>query len=87
MNDTISRQDAINIVNKHWITGTSLCNADKTKEDIIALSSAEPKRGEWIVNPNDGRHSGWKCNQCGFNGDSWDNFCRHCGADMRGNIK
>ena len=47
----------------------------------------EPKRGEWVVNPNDGRPSGWKCNQCGFNGDSWDNFCRHCGADMRGNIK
>ena len=60
-----------------------MCVLDEDIYDAPTVD-AEPKRGEWVVNPNDGRPSGWKCNQCGFNGDSWDNFCRHCGADMRG---
>ena len=43
------------------------------------------KRGKWTLN-KDGSGT---CSECGFvqnscwDLDNWDNFCHHCGADMR----
>lgn len=48
------------------------------------LKSAQPrKRGKWIlINDNRGQH--FECDKCGewryYQGQ---NFCSHCGADMR----
>ena len=52
------------------------------------LPSAQPQRknGRWkLLNNGDAI-----CSECGrkqkcvWDFDNWDNFCRHCGADMRG---
>lgn len=48
MSDLISRQSAIDAIEKYWITGTSLCSADYAIDTIKALPSAEPKTGKWI---------------------------------------
>ena len=43
------------------------------------------KRGKWTLN----RDGSGKCSECGYvqpgcwDMDNWDNFCHHCGADMR----
>lgn len=41
MGDAISRQAAINVINRHWYTGTNLCEADATRREIIMLPSAD----------------------------------------------
>ena len=47
-----------------------------------------PRGGHWEL---DFAHNKMTCSECGhtfdggFDLDSADNFCRHCGADMRGN--
>jgi hypothetical protein len=63
--------------------------------DVVQLSAdvIERKKGEWVK--NEGR-VGWHCSSCGVDNNyaySWnngtgenefqDNFCPHCGADMR----
>lgn len=44
MSDLIKREDAIDAINKFWINGTSLCEADKLTEEIINMPSAN----QWI---------------------------------------
>ena len=53
---------------------------------IEALSQPERKKGHWkLLNNGDAI-----CSECGrkqkgvWDFDNWDNFCRHCGSDMRG---
>ena len=45
----------------------------------------ERKKGEWIVqdNPKMQWYGHWKCDQCGTASYDKDNFCSHCGADLR----
>ena len=51
-----------------------------------------PKKGTWkpehcIDNDCRGCHNKctwFVCSECGAQGNKDDNFCRHCGADMRG---
>lgn len=62
------------------------------KQAFCALVNGEPtieperKTGKWTLN----RDGSATCSECGFvqlnawDLDSWDNFCHHCGADMRG---
>lgn len=93
MKDNISRQAVLEVVDKWWIAGTSLCSADRVISDIQALPSAD-RKGHWIVELSDkilGEHN-WSCSECG-EGFSLDigkcpsdigmNFCTNCGADMR----
>lgn len=40
---------------------------------------AERKKGHWVVD-EDGNI---ECSECGYRGVG-DNYCEHCGADMRG---
>ena len=54
-------------------------------EDFPAADVRPVKRGKWTLN-KDGSGT---CSECGFvqsscwDLDNWDNFCHHCGADMR----
>ena len=59
------------------------------RKDIKRFSATDVVKvvhGEWKFN-KDGSGT---CNQCGiiqknvWNYDSWQNYCGHCGADMRG---
>ena len=55
----------------------------ETVESVInGLPSAQPerKKGHWVVD-EDGNI---ECSECGHRGVG-DNYCEHCGADMRGN--
>lgn len=63
---------------------------------VPAADVAEVRHGEWIyhecVSSYDGAISGYSCSLCGafvdeeiFESDKFhDEFCGHCGADMRG---
>ena len=88
MDDMISRQDAIDTVEKHYRA------YDNDLLELIAfelkrLPSAQPRpRGKWIDEgfyaDGHGAHA-FRCSKCGghiINYDA-DPFCRWCGADMR----
>ena len=54
--------------------------------DALPTADLRPvRRGKWTLN-KDGSGT---CSECGFvqnscwDLDNWDNFCHHCGADMR----
>ena len=57
------------------------------KVAIEALKPPERKKGKWTL---DFKHNTCRCSECGhtfdggFDLDNSDNFCRFCGADMRG---
>lgn len=58
-------------------------------ELIDAQLTIEPerKKGEWIddYDPVNFGEFRYKCSECGARTVEWaDNFCYHCGADMRG---
>ena len=46
----------------------------------------ERKAGKAIVKST-GYRGYWACDQCGTEIKCTDNFCRHCGADLRGELK
>lgn len=81
MSDPIERQAAIDAIKK----SRYLLEAMKK---VIKLPPAQPerKRGRWKLQKNGNAI----CSECGFvqvsawDADGWDNFCHHCGADMRG---
>ena len=58
----------------------------KAFADLPAADVRPVVRGTWTLN-KDGSGT---CSECGFvqnscwDLDDWDNFCHHCGADMRG---
>lgn len=55
---------------------------DQPTADVV-----EVKRGKWVSHHPDGSAT---CSVCGrkqkdvWDFDNWQNFCGHCGADMRG---
>lgn len=92
MSDLISRQDAINELNKeyHGMLSDESMKIYQIKNWLSALPSApEPsrQRGEWIFNPKDAIELMFtkpKCSKCGFESADGGNFCGNCGARMRG---
>lgn len=87
MDDSISRQAAIDAVHKNYDTILDFKSDGRTVadsfEDIInALppEQSERKKGEW-VNIRDGNIA--DCGRCNARGRAWMNFCPICGADMR----
>lgn len=38
--------------------------------------------GKWLIEGGTTLH--YVCSKCDCAGDVWDKFCKHCGADMRG---
>ena len=62
------------------------CEEDVIMQVLIEKGRvAKRKRGKWMLN-EDGSGT---CSECGFvqkncwDLDNWDNFCHHCGCDMR----
>ena len=59
--------------------------AQRVLAGIPAADVRQIRRGHWTLNV-DGSGT---CSECGFvqnscwDLDNWDNFCHHCGADMR----
>lgn len=82
MDDLISRQAAIDAVEKESLADGAYGYMDtKSIVDLLNdLPSAQPerKKGHWVVD-EDGNI---ECSECGHRGVG-DNYCEHCGADMR----
>lgn len=74
-----------------WITGyrDGLTAAFDLLAEAPTIEAAPVKRGKWKLH-KDGSGT---CDQCHFTQldvwdmDNWDNFCAHCGADMRERIE
>ena len=83
MDDTISRQQAIEAVQNRHI----MLNKEKVLliNDLEKLPSAQPKRGKWIDKFEETRESLSYCNLCGYPVSYFykTNFCPNCGAKMR----
>lgn len=87
--DCISREDAIKVVKK-WFDKIEL-NSDICIDGLISLPPVTPKRkvGKWI---DEGQyaeghsHHAYECSECGNHIIELkpDDFCKFCGADMRG---
>lgn len=94
MSDTISRQAAIDALNKlresTYAVDYGIVDCDDAINAIAALPPTEPKKGKWIKSGRWGRV--YKCNQCGnyldFDGVNVGrgsaNFCPNCGTEMEG---
>lgn len=98
MNDLISRQAVIDILDKWILRAKHPCNKSQYNSgeidayesvmcDIEELPPVEPerKKGHWIVKEEDWRKQlEWdECSECGFATTKQYNFCPNCGADMR----
>lgn len=104
VNDTISRNDAIDAVKRntfrltlaeeqngegHVVWSAEAVYSDVMEDELLELPSAQAERqkGHWIF---DFAHNEMTCSECGrtftggFDLENADNFCRHCGSDMRG---
>ena len=95
--DTISRQAAIDALNKRFddIPMEQTQEILLLRRDLRTLPSAQPerKKGKWVGTEFDGYADGnpvyceWKCSACGCvvedEEPAW-NYCPNCGADMRG---
>ena len=87
MSDLISRQAAIDAA-RDWYEGL-ICGSFKGLEKRLrALPSAqpEPKRGRWIYKTDliTAPTGYWECSECKEGKLLYEeNFCPHCGADMR----
>lgn len=97
MSDYISREEAIMAVTRAKLPDTTLdgvpiANGKRSVTDCVRrikdIPAADVRpvvRGNWTLN-KDGSGT---CSECGFvqnscwDLDDWDNFCHHCGADMR----
>ena len=98
MDDTISRQAAIDAIDKLMVSIPTAGGKDLMDdvnriraEDISVikrLPSAQPerKRGHW-VGIDDEPCETWECDKCGCIQECFDgeqpNYCPNCGADMR----
>lgn len=64
--------------------------ARKLMVDAPTADVVEVKRGKWVLHHPDGSAT---CSVCGrkqkyvWDFDNWQNYCGHCGADMRGEEK
>lgn len=82
MHEYISRDAAIEETRNPRLTDAEL---RRRLALIPAADVVERKKGKWKLH-HDGSAT---CSECGFvqpcawDMDSWDNFCHHCGADMR----
>ena len=84
MDDIISRQEAIDALNKRARDNFTLADGYQwylgalhdVADDIRQLPSVQPRKGKWI----DGM-----CSECEESTQGFlTNFCPNCGADMRG---
>lgn len=98
----IKREDAIRAIAEQecYESNTDFGNKDTVEDwldyasgilaDIPSADVVERKRGKWIDKISKGGFLWQECSECkalrrqlGF----YENFCPHCGCDMRGNDK
>lgn len=92
--DLISRAAAIDALRKmqtyKMFSGDDMLLIDQAgaMTELMLLPPTEPKRGRWIYHIDDlfPAESTMECNQCHAEQPLTcdDEFCSHCGADMRG---
>ena len=96
MNDTISRQAAIDICLQYCPDDDGTCskNGDDLRnmlDEIEALPSAQPERktGHWQEISEHQIPIVCKCTECEWTTTHYDSFsyCPNCGADMRGDME
>jgi hypothetical protein len=98
MDDAISRQAAISVLDEtkriasHNIDGAVLVTFEEVLESLVNITNAlptiqpEPKRGRWIYKTDliTAPTGYWECSECKEGRLLYEeNFCPHCGADMR----
>lgn len=84
-NDTISRQAAIDALDKRFdsIPMEQTAEILQLRKDLRELPSAQPerKRGKWILKPN--IYGVVYCSKCDYELHTNNtNFCPNCGAEM-----
>ena len=57
--------------------------AIQCSDEWLNAEYKEPKTGHWI-GPKDIMWENPKCSECGFESADHDNYCPHCGVNMRG---
>ena len=88
MTDYIKREDALKIINDmtenedDYRRCTNMIN-ELPSADVRENVRAEKSISGGIANCN-GATCWFECSACGGSVDISDNFCKHCGADMRG---
>lgn len=88
MNDLISRQDAIEALNKMKIyrpLDSDRYVISDCLNRIVNLPSAQPKKGHWIMTHDyfTGESIYYaKCSICGEDSLEEGNYCHNCGAKM-----
>ena len=96
--DTISRQAAIDSIEKHLRLGDELyplTDTDKVMNHAFAIAAScvynlpsAQRTGRWIYNdeayPGGNPYGHYECDQCGEYVPHKTNYCPNCGADMRG---
>lgn len=96
MSDYIKREDAIEIIARHddtdgtikvfsgrFVNGliSAIPPAD-VRENVRATKLVMTWFGNPLKNPNVTNY--YICSNCHMPVDEWDKFCKHCGADIRG---
>ena len=86
MNDLISRQAAIIQLSHNKNKGDDEWElaVENDIQTIWKVPPAQPKKGKWIIKDDTEKFIA-QCNCCRYIEDSRriNNFCPHCGADMR----
>ena len=91
MNDSISRQAAIDaIMEEPSEVRYPVFYAEKIRQ-LTTADVVERKRGKWIYN----EVGGWHCSECGAQAPFWcfattqnlANFCQNCGARMKKGVR
>ena len=60
----------------------TIIKCSKTSDGLPLMDLRPRPRGEWKIGGKTTHY--YYCSICGKDGDLQDNFCRNCGADMKG---
>lgn len=89
MDDLISRQAAIELIENEYRKWGDEYGVSDVLCDLSDMPSAEPqrKKGKWVDETFEFEpwwvvHHPYKCNQCGERSEEDSNFCPNCGAEM-----
>lgn len=82
----MTNKEAITVLENH-ISPYDECKADNEANQAIRLAIKaleERPQGEWIKEQVTPASCTYVCSECGIEEVILSNFCRYCGADMRG---
>lgn len=85
INDTIYREDAINVVEKNsYYIGGRGAKLKIAIAEIKALPSADRLQGEWIIEIDANGNTYGRCSICGMRQYAGQlNYCPDCGSRMK----